>query len=53
MHVTKVVELVAKNPEQLRLHFYDFSMSSKRIYKFNDLSCKLELGFAVGSLETC
>ena len=34
MYVIKVVDLFAKIPEQLSLHFYDFSMIFKRIYKF-------------------
>ena len=34
MHVAKVVDLFAKIPEQLRLHFSDFSMIFKRINKF-------------------
>ena len=34
MHVTKVVDLFAKIPEQLSLHFSDFSTIFKRIYKF-------------------
>ena len=33
MHVTKVVDLLAMIPEQLSLHFYDFSTIFKRIYK--------------------
>ena len=32
MHVEKVVDLFAKIPEQLSLHFSDFSMIFKRIY---------------------
>ena len=34
MYVTKVVDLFSKIPEQLSLHFSDFSMIFKRIYKF-------------------
>ena len=34
MHVTKVVDLFSKIPEQLSLHFSDFSTIFKRIYKF-------------------
>jgi len=34
VHVAKVVDLFAKNLEQLSLHFSDFSTIFKRIYKF-------------------
>ena len=34
MHVVNVVDLFAKIPEQLSLHFSDFSTIFKRIYKF-------------------
>ena len=34
VHVTQVVDLFAKIPEQFSLHFSDFSTSFKRIYKF-------------------
>ena len=34
MHVAKVVDLFAKIPEQLSLHFSDFSTIFKRIYQF-------------------
>ena len=34
MHVTKVLDLFAKIPEQFSLHFYDFSTIFKRIYYF-------------------
>jgi len=34
VHVTKVVYLFAKIPEQLSLYFSDFSTIFKRIYKF-------------------
>ena len=43
MHVTKVVDLFAKIPEHLSLHFSDFSMSFKRIYKFAVFENKKEL----------
>ena len=34
MHVAKVVDIFAKIPEQLSLHFSDFSTIFKQIYKF-------------------
>ena len=34
VHVEKVVDLFAKIPEQLSLHFSDFYTIFKRIYKF-------------------
>ena len=34
MHVSKDVDIFAKIPEQLSLHFSDFSTIFKRIYKF-------------------
>ena len=34
MHVAKVLDLFAKIPEQLSLHFSDFSTIFKQIYKF-------------------
>ena len=34
MHVAKVVDFFVKITEQLSLHFSDFSMIFKRIYKF-------------------
>ena len=40
MHVKKVVDLVARIPEQLDLHFSDFSMNLYRIYKFAGLENK-------------
>ena len=53
MHVTKVVELLAKIPEQLSLHFSDFSMIFKQIYKFAVFQNKRKRkqNFAVGPLE--
>ena len=40
MHVTKVVYIFANIPEQLSLHFYDFSTIFNRIYKFTGKSRK-------------
>ena len=40
MYVTKVVDIFARIPEQLSLHFSDFSMIFKRIYKFTGKSRK-------------
>ena len=34
MHVIKVVDLFVKIPEQLSLHFSDFSTNLNRFYKF-------------------
>ena len=34
MYVTKVLDLFSKIPEQLSLHFSDFSSIFKQIYKF-------------------
>jgi len=34
VYVTKVVDLFSRIPEQLSLHFSDFSTIFKRIYKF-------------------
>ena len=53
MHVTKVVDLFAKIPEQLSLYFYDFSMIYNRIYKFAvfENKRKRKRNFAVGPLE--
>jgi hypothetical protein len=33
-HITKVVDLVTRNSEQLDLYFYDFSTIYYRFYKF-------------------
>ena len=43
MHVAKVVDLFAKIPEQLSLHFSDFSTILNRFYKITDLNQKHEL----------
>jgi len=43
VHVTKVVDLVMQNLEQLSLCFSDFSMILNRIYKITDLNQKQEL----------
>ena len=53
MHVTKVVDLFAKIPEQLSLHFSDFLKSFKRIYKFAIFQNKRKRkeNFEVGPLE--
>jgi len=53
VHVIKVVDLFAKIPEQLSLHFSDFSMIFKRIYKFAVFQNKRKRkrNFAVGPLE--
>ena len=44
MHVTKVVDLFAKIPEQLSLHFSYFSTIFKRIYKFAIFQKRKEKG---------
>jgi len=49
--VAKVVDLFAKTPEQLSLHFSDFSMIFKRIYNFTGKTRKHKLIFAKGPLE--
>jgi len=51
VHVAKVVDLFAKIPEQLRLHFSDFSTIFKRIYNFTGKTRKHKLRFAKGPLE--
>ena len=38
----KVVDLVTRNSDQLRLHFYDFSTNLYRFYKFTALENKKE-----------
>ena len=38
MHVTKLVDLVAKIPKHLDLNFYDFSSNFYAFSKFTDLS---------------
>ena len=40
MHQIKLVDLVARIPKHLDLHFYDFSMNLYRIYKFAGLENK-------------
>ena len=40
MYVTKVVDIFSRIPEQLSLHFSDFSTIFKRIYKFTGKSRK-------------
>ena len=55
MYVTKVVDLFANIPEQLRLQFSDFSMIFKRIYKFAVFQNKRKRKWKLASrpLELC
>ena len=55
MHVTKVVYLFAKIPEQLSLNFYYFSTIFKRIYKFAIFQNKRKRKWKLASrrLELC
>ena len=45
MHVTKLVDLVAKIPKHLDLHFTDFSMNFYAFSKFTVLKFKHILQF--------
>ena len=51
MYVTKVVDIFARIPEQLSLHFSDFSTIFKRIYKFTGKIRKHKLRFAKEPLD--
>ena len=51
MYVRKVVDIFARIPEQLSLHFSDFSMIFKRIYKFTEKSIKPKTQIAKEPLE--
>ena len=55
MYVTKVVYIFARIPEQLSLHFSDFSTIFKRIYKFAVFQNKRKRKWKLASrpLELC
>ena len=53
MHVTKVVDLVMQNLEQLSLCFSDFSIILNRFYKITDLNKKQELKSCKRAQKTC
>ena len=51
VYVMKLVDFIARIPEHLDLHFYDFSMNFYAFSKFTGLNLRVHVVFAFRPLE--